>query len=460
MKRILTPVFTLMICLGSFAQDALTPEFKKATVEKIDQLINEQYVFPDVAKQTGDHLKKRLQEGYFNSASTLEEFAKSLTTEVQSINHDKHMRIRPVPAGQANRGPQGNWVDAIIGATEASRTETAGFIEAKKLEGNIGYLDFRYFASNGEGEPVADNYMKLLSGSDAIIIDMRNNGGGNPGMVQYICSYFFDKPVHLNSLYWRNGDRTEDFWSLEKVNGKKMPDVPLFILTSNRTFSGAEEFSYNMQTRKRATLIGETTGGGANPGRGVLINDKLNIFIPNGRAINPVTKTNWEGVGVVPEVKVPADQAYNKALELARDAAKNYREKNLADLRTMLNDIKANLDLAIQQPTDKSIAQKLNQSFINAVTKGKLTESDINQLGYFHLQNNKLVAAETIFRVNTEIFPNSANTYDSYGEALLAAGKIKASQESYQKAVDLATKNKDPQLEQIKESLKKAMAAK
>ena len=113
-------------------------------------------------------------------------------------------------------------------------------------------------------------------------------------------SYFFDQKLLLNSLYWREGDRTQEFWTLADVGGMKMPDVPLFVMTSNRTFSGAEEFSYNMQTQKRATLVGQTTGGGANPGGTMRINDNLSVFIPTGKAINPITKTNWEGVGVVP----------------------------------------------------------------------------------------------------------------------------------------------------------------
>ena len=159
--------------------------------------------------------------------------------------------------------------------------------------------------------------MNFLANADAIIFDMRQNGGGHPGLIQYICSYLFDAPTHLNSLYWRQGDRTEEFWTLDDVPGPKMPDVPVFVLTSSYTFSGAEEFSYNLQTRERATLVGETTGGGANPGGRMPVNQRFGIFIPTGRAINPITGTNWEGIGVVPDIAVDADEAYDTALAMA-----------------------------------------------------------------------------------------------------------------------------------------------
>ncbi|MDJ0764442.1 MAG: S41 family peptidase [Myxococcota bacterium] len=127
-------------------------------------------------------------------------------------------------------------------------------------------------------------------------------------------------------MYWRAGDRTEEFWTLDEIDGKKRPDVPVFVLTSDRTFSGAEEFTYNLQTRKRATIVGETTGGGANPGEVFDISPHLGIFVSTGKAINPVTKTNWEGIGVKPDVEVDAEHALEKATALAKRAARKYRK--------------------------------------------------------------------------------------------------------------------------------------
>jgi C-terminal processing protease CtpA/Prc len=302
----------LFILNKGIAQESkLTDEFKSAAIERINELVNDNYVFPDVAKATGEHLVKKLKEGRFSADTTVMAFSKSLTEEVQSVNHDKHMRVRAGKASPAVPREFGNLGEG-------------GFKEVKILEGNIGYIDLRLFFALSAASSFADQHMKTLASADAIIIDLRQNGGGYPDMVQYLCSYFFDKKILLNSLYYRVPDETREFWTVD-VKGKKMPDIPLFILTSKRTFSGAEEFAYNMQTQKRAVLIGETTGGGANPGGVFTVNDQLSIFIPTGRAINPITKTNWEGVGVKPDVVADVDKALEQATKLATEAGKKYK---------------------------------------------------------------------------------------------------------------------------------------
>lgn len=176
-------------------------------------------------------------------------------------------------------------------------------------------MDFRNFYPSQYSKNVVASVMGFLANCDAIIIDLRQNGGGDPDGVRLICSYFFDSnPVHLNDLYYRPEDKTEEYWTLKEVDGKRMPDVDVYVLTSNYTFSGAEEFTYNLKNLKRATIVGETTGGGAHPGGIMAVNNNFVMFVPNGRAINPITKTNWEGTGVTPDVEVSAD----KALETAR----------------------------------------------------------------------------------------------------------------------------------------------
>jgi tetratricopeptide (TPR) repeat protein len=335
------------------------------------------------------------------------------------------------------------------------RNNKAGFREVKRFDGNIGYFDLRSFAPLFDGGAVADHYMALLADSDAIIVDLRKNGGGSPAMVQYLCSYFFDKKVHLNSLYYREGDRTEEFWTLERVEGKKMPDVPLYVLTSSYTFSGAEEFSYNMQTQKRATLVGETTGGGANPGGSFPLGGQLGVFIPTGKAINPITGTNWEGIGVVPEVKTSADEALDKALELAKTAAEDFRKKQRETYKVLLLDVQKsleNLDASSNQQAVLDNLKKCQQA-------GLLGEWDINMYGYQELQKEEGgMRAEAILWSNTQLFPQSANVYDSYGEALVMNGKLKESLKSYEKAVALAEKNKDDNLGLFKDNLEKVKA--
>ena len=451
-RSFLFPVFIFGVCFLSNAQEtAIDQAFKKQSIAGLNELMIDFYVFPEVAKKTADHLNKKLQAGHFDQFKTLDAFAQSLTEEVQSINQDKHMHIRPVPPYVAKENTPESMMEERLHRIARSRKGNYGFAEAKKLEGNVGYFDLRGFAGVEKGGPMADSYMHLLSTSDAIIVDLRKNGGGSPAMVQYLCSYFFDKKVHLNSLYWRDGDRTEEFWTLDEVGGKKMPDVPLFVLTSGRTFSGAEEFSYNMQTQKRATLVGETTGGGANPGGTRNINEKLMVFIPSGRAINPITKTNWEGVGVVPEVKTSAEEALDKAHELAEVAAEKYRKQINEKYKGLFTDSQNNINQY------SSSDEKIITSIKKCHQAGLLGEGSINGMGYDYLmQYKKPKVAEVIFKTNTILFPGSANVYDSYAEALAMNGHMKASVLNYKKAVELATANEDPNLELFVKNLKKA----
>ncbi|MEZ5040647.1 MAG: S41 family peptidase [Saprospiraceae bacterium] len=440
----------LFLTLGFRTQaQSIDKHYKTEAINTLKQLMNERYVFPDVAQKTSAHLDKQLQSGQFDASEDLESFAKALTIEVQSINKDKHMRIRPMPPFQAPENTPSRMIEEHLNQLKQSRASVAGFQAIEKLDGNIGYIDLRGFYGVEVGGPMADLAMKMLATSDAMIIDLRKNGGGSPGMVQYLCSYFFDKRVHLNSLYWRQSDETQEFWTLDKVAGKKMPDVPLFILTSSRTFSGAEEFSYNMQTQKRATLVGETTGGGANPGGTFRINKDLTVFIPTGTAINPITGTNWEGVGVIPEVKTSKEDALDKAIALATEAAAAYREKTEKKVSALLQDL-------FKQLTSPNGEEASLASLKEGCELGILGENDINMLGYYFLQEVKnSQAAELVLKNNTLLFPSSANVFDSYGEALATNGKIAEAAKSYRKAVELAKANQDPNLELFEENLER-----
>ncbi|MEW6249485.1 MAG: S41 family peptidase, partial [Planctomycetota bacterium] len=154
-----------------------------------------------------------------------------------------------------------------------------------------------------------------------LVFDLRRNGGGSPESIRYITSYLFDQRTHLNDMVDRAGKITEEYWTLETVPGRRFaPDVPVYVLTSRYTFSGAEEFCYNLQNLKRATIVGETTGGGAHPVRGVRVNDRIVVGVPFMRACNPISRKNWEGTGVEPDVKTIADEALDRAIELAKKA--------------------------------------------------------------------------------------------------------------------------------------------
>lgn len=251
----------------------------------------------------------------------------------------------------------------------------------------------------------------------------------------------------MNSIYNRATDHTEELWTVP-VKGKKRPKVPVYILTSKKTFSAAEDFSYTMQSKKRATIVGETTGGGAHPTRYFRLTDGFGVRIPFARSINPVTNTNWEGVGVIPDDKVAADEALEKAKVLAIEGAKNYKNNFFNPLETTLN---ALTDKKITKAGEATVLKALE----NILKANMLTERDINLLGYDYLLSKRTTAALAIFKSNTELFPNSANVFDSYGEALAGIGQKELALINYEKAVKIAAEQKDEDLEAFQQNLKR-----
>jgi peptidase S41-like protein len=283
----------------------------EGAIEKLD----ETYVFPDAAKKMADAVRARQKRGEYDGVTNGMTFAALLTTHFQDVSHDKHLRVNFTPPRRGSAPqPQPTGAPAPSGQRTA---EQCAFVKTDVLPGNIGYLKFNGFASPNVCGSVAGAAMTQLAGVDALIIDLRDNGGGDPAMVAFISSYLFSKPTHLNDLWTRSTNATQEFWTTKDVEGKRLPDdKPVFLLTSKRTFSGAEEFTYNLKSLKRATVIGETTGGGAHPVAGQRIDDRFVIGVPFARAINPITKTNWEGTGVDADVKVPASEALATAQKM------------------------------------------------------------------------------------------------------------------------------------------------
>ena len=297
----------------------ITGERRIKIIDALVTKLNGSYVFPDAAKRMEESLRKRCDAGEYEKVTTGEAFAEALTRHLQEISRDKHLRVRYSAEPLPDRGPNPPSAEEREKMRKWAESVNYGFEKVEKLPGNIAYVELRGFIQPDEqaGKAVAEVFAKVAD-SDALIFDLRRNGGGSPEMVRLVCSYLFDsKPVHLNSLYWREGDRTDEFWTLKDLPGKRYLGKDVYVLTSSRTFSGAEEFSYNLQNLKRAAIVGETTGGGAHPGGVRRLDPNFSVFIPTGRAINPITKTNWEGKGVKPEVEVSAESALKTAQEMA-----------------------------------------------------------------------------------------------------------------------------------------------
>lgn len=281
--------------------------------------LNETYVFPETAKKMEEAVKAHQKKGDYDSITDGDDFAKRLTDDFQAVSHDQHLHVMfspaPLPDMEAQR-PDPKRQDEERKDLERVN---CGFNKAEILEGNVGYLKFDFFADPGICGPTAVAAMNFLGNTDAIIFDLRENGGGDPKMVAFVSSYLFAERTHLNDLWTRKGAITDQYWTLPYVPGKRVDGKPAFVLTSKNTFSGGEEFTYNLKTLKRATIVGETTGGGAHPVRGHRITEHFGIGVPFARAINPITQTNWEGTGVEPDVKVAAADALTTAQKLAAE---------------------------------------------------------------------------------------------------------------------------------------------
>ncbi len=321
-------LFTLPV-LSQLPDATLSAREKEIVIDSICSKLRSTYVFPEVANQMNEHIQSKLQQGDYTAILDPVEFANLLTTDLQSISRDRHLRVSFSPEEIAEQQVVISAEDSLMYRNRfisRMKQSNLGFREVKILEGNIGYLDLRGFSNVEFAGETAVASMNFLSNSDAIIIDLRNNGGGSPTMIQLISSYLFgSEPVHLNNFYWRPTDTHSQTWTLPHVPGTRSPDTPVYVLTSNNSFSAAEEFSYNLKNLNRATLVGETTGGGAHPGGPVVATDRFMVWVPTGRAISPITETNWEGTGVSPHIDVPAgeafDTAYRNALESLQLAA-------------------------------------------------------------------------------------------------------------------------------------------
>jgi len=333
-------ILTIWMMAGALqAQSGIDSKEKEAVIESLSTLLEQNYVFPSVAREMSGLLKRKMKDGKYDAIKTPNDFGDQLTADLQSVSHDKHLRVNFNP--DQNRGMRlGN---GEVDEEERERRRKAfekqqqrsnyGFQEIKILEGNVGYLDLRGFMNPADAGETAASAMNMLKNTEALIIDLRRNGGGDPGMIQLLTSYLYDKHerIHLNSFYFRPADDTTQTWTLPYVPGARNPDAEVFVLTSNYTFSAAEEFTYNLKNLERATIIGETTGGGAHPGGTRPVDERFVAFVPIGRAINPISGTNWEGAGVSPHIAVPQEKAlkvaHQKAMEKLAEKSETEADK-------------------------------------------------------------------------------------------------------------------------------------
>jgi C-terminal processing protease CtpA/Prc len=324
--KMFTSVAFFLFCMTIQAQknnsqkeNTLTNKQKNVVLDSLINKLRKTYVFPEVSLKIEKKIRENQKNGLYSKISNGVILADSLTRQLYKISNDKHFSVFFRPKTQTSTVNDLN--------EEKKRADSFkqylihnnyGFTKIGILDGNIGYLKIDGFGPVEEVGKILSSAMTFLTNTDAIILDLTENHGGEPKMVQLFASYFFDTtPVHLNDIYWREGNETEQFWTLPKIAGDRYLNKSVYILTSNETFSAGEEFAYDLQTLQKAIVVGETTKGGANPGEAFPIEYGFGVFIPTGRAINPITKTNWEGIGVKPDVEIKPENVVNETHVLA-----------------------------------------------------------------------------------------------------------------------------------------------
>lgn len=296
-----------------------------------DSLING-YIYENTGRMLADSLKAELRSGTYDAFNTGESFAQRVTQTLRRISNDRHLGVRYGMIAQTG-GPVRRRVAPDSPSSSTSPTSSSpqrvfrvpvdspageyGFASAQILPGNIGYLDLRGFSGDPGAIRAVDSVMALFANTKAIIIDLGRNRGGGPQVIQHLSAYFFDKPTHLVTSYARGMDAPVERWTTTSVPGKRLPKIPVYVLTSHSTISAAESFAFGLKNHHRITIVGERTAGGGHFGGVVPLTPGFSVFLPRGRTYDPRTNQGWEAEGLKPDVEVP----YEKALQTAQSLA-------------------------------------------------------------------------------------------------------------------------------------------
>lgn len=323
---------------------SLPYESRLEILEEMLSRIADGYVYPETAALIVERVRQHISRGDYAELDDLRDFCKTVTAHMQAVCGDKHLRLRISQPGSGHQltDPERH--------REWAALQNHGFYRVERLSGNIGYLDLRVLHDPSVAGETAVAAMRLLANTSALLIDLRRCPGGSPAMVQLLTTYLFAEPVHLESFYYRPDDTTTQSWTLPYVPGERLSDHPVYVLTSSKTFSGGEEFAYNLKHLKRATIVGETTAGGAHPGDAYALPHGLEVFVPLGRPINPITGTNWEGTGVEPDIAVPAEQAFKTAYRIALEQV---RERLRTSESLVAESLLAEVDRALADLDDR-----------------------------------------------------------------------------------------------------------
>ncbi|THA77860.1 S41 family peptidase [Streptomyces sp. A0592] len=288
-------------------------------IERALERIGAGYVFPEKAVDIDAAVRRRLAAGEYDGLDE-RELCETVTAHIQEVCPDKHLRLLWVEEPQSMEPEdQDAGRAAFLALLQA---ENHGVRRVERLEGGVTVVELGLISTADEGAAVIGAAMQLAARGSALVLDLRACRGGSPEGAAMWCSYFFpDDQVHLNDIYERRTGTTRQYWTVAHLPAPRYLDRPVYVLTSALTFSGGEDVAHTLQAHGRAVLVGETTRGGAHPTDRHAIGEHVLVAVPAARTISTVTGGNWEGVGVVPDIPVPADQALDTALKAARAAA-------------------------------------------------------------------------------------------------------------------------------------------
>jgi len=295
----------------------IDPAIADRLIEGIAASLKDSYVFPDAVPDLEKAIRAHLNTGEYKRFRSAAPLVEHISRQLQDAAHDRHLRLvyysEALPAPGSDKPPTADERAAWRAKQVAEgAAHNFGFERAELLEGNIGYLKLHSFEEADLGGETAVAAMNFLAHARALIFDLRENHGGDPGMIALILSYLFEEPTHLNDIFWRPDNSTGQYWTSGHVSGSRFTG-DVYVLISGHTFSAGEEFAYDLQTQKRATIVGEPSAGGAHPITIHRLDDHFAVLVPSGRAINPITHTDWEGVGVKPDVAAAPELALKTA---------------------------------------------------------------------------------------------------------------------------------------------------
>ncbi|MGD9344908.1 MAG: S41 family peptidase [Candidatus Aminicenantes bacterium] len=423
--------------------------YKTEILRKIARLLEVEYVIPEMAKHYAEEFTKKYESGTYDAFTNPKEFAEQITADLISITKDKHINFRLIESSDIGEKPESS-LHHPIRYHRLGIEENKGFAKLEWMEGNIGYLDIRRFYYFSDVRDMVIGAVEFLSNADAIIIDLRENGGGSG---EYLSSYFLEHPTQLTSWYSREDDFLEEYWTFKDIGVERLTDVPLFLLTSQRTFSAAESFAYDMKVRGRATIIGEPTKGGAHSVDLFKIEERFEIYIPTARAINPITGENWEGTGVIPDISVPSETALETAIELAREAVAKFAEAKEAKLKLAVEEMQILMDrseVLFREDRRDEAGTVLDSVFEIADKHNLINEFFMDVLAYNYFSEKDEQILYAILKKKIEFFPKSPTAYVALGYAYYKNNRKELAIANFENVLKL-----DPDNRNVKKMIKR-----